>query len=598
MDKIHDFVAQPKAFGKANANENISAENADDRVSMSPPTFQLRATPENPETEEKEEKVSPEPAYQLAAEGSEPPADASSSPPNEDSSPSKPNNTGLPNQLKSGIENLSGFSLDDVNVHYNSSKPAQLQAHAYTQGTDIHVAAGQEKHLPHEAWHVVQQKQGRVQATTQMKGIGVNDDAGLEKEADVMGAKAMEMKNISSNPLKNKNSFSSDSFQPIQRRIGFEIETGIPVSLQDPNPPNNYMNIGNNWLEAPFPGGKLMVDHLPGHANIPNEPYNDWSIIEFVTDPIADNLSNNNFRNVATGWVTDLQNLSVYAQANHGPIQNAPNVGPPGSGLNINIGQIPGGVPIPANYWDRVGPQSTMGVKLKNIGNIFQNETVATGYLGHVRHDRVSHGTHQAQPTANLIMTDIHAAYPKRVHTIRQGYQDLKGLIVLICNYILAGSVNQGRGGYRKNHTSVMYKSKLSSVRNNIINKSYPAFILDDSNAKRTAVRNIILNRCNRTAADEVFQGITYNNNNILSGHWIDSILNGATDWVFEAMKNPWSAEIAPEDVKGSSGFVMEMRDSGDFNMSNLGLNGLNDTNTLVDYLARIYMKNKEWRNR
>jgi len=96
----------------------------------------------------------------------------------------KPNNTGLPDNLKTGIENLSGYSMDDVKVHYNSDKPAQLQALAYTQGTDIHVAPGQEKHLPHEAWHVVQQKQGRVQPTMQMQGVNVNDNEGLEKEAD------------------------------------------------------------------------------------------------------------------------------------------------------------------------------------------------------------------------------------------------------------------------------------------------------------------------------------------------------------------------------------------------------------------------------
>ena len=105
------------------------------------------------------------------------------------------NNTGLPDQLKSGVENLSGFSLDDVKVHYNSDKPAQLNAHAYAQGTDIHVAPGQEKHLPHEAWHVVQQKQGRVRPTRQMKGkVNVNDDRGLEAEADTMGAKALQLK--------------------------------------------------------------------------------------------------------------------------------------------------------------------------------------------------------------------------------------------------------------------------------------------------------------------------------------------------------------------------------------------------------------------
>ena len=113
------------------------------------------------------------------------------------------NNTGMPDQLKSGIESLSGYAMDDVKVHYNSAKPAQMQAHAYAQGTDIHLAPGQDKHLPHEAWHVVQQKQGRVKPTRQLKGkVNINDDAGLEHEADVMGAKALQMKtqdhNISS----------------------------------------------------------------------------------------------------------------------------------------------------------------------------------------------------------------------------------------------------------------------------------------------------------------------------------------------------------------------------------------------------------------
>ena len=105
------------------------------------------------------------------------------------------NETGLPDNLKAGIESLSGFSMDSVRVHYNSSQPAQLNALAYAQGTDIHVAPGQERHLPHEAWHVVQQAQGRVKPTTQMKGgVPVNDDQGLEREADAMGAKAAQMK--------------------------------------------------------------------------------------------------------------------------------------------------------------------------------------------------------------------------------------------------------------------------------------------------------------------------------------------------------------------------------------------------------------------
>ena len=123
----------------------------------------------------------------------------------------KENNTGLPNNLKSGIENLSGIDMSDVKVHYNSSQPTQLNAYAFAQGNQIHIAPGQEKHLPHEAWHVVQQKQGRVKPTKQLKSnVNINDDPGLEKEADEMGLKAslsnvnQDKKSKSYNSLKTK----------------------------------------------------------------------------------------------------------------------------------------------------------------------------------------------------------------------------------------------------------------------------------------------------------------------------------------------------------------------------------------------------------
>ena len=100
------------------------------------------------------------------------------------------NETGMPDHLKKAIEDLSGYSMDDVRAHYNSDKSATVQALAYTQGTDIHVAPGQERHLPHEAWHLAQQMSGRVEPTTEVGGMPVNDNEDLEREADVMGARA------------------------------------------------------------------------------------------------------------------------------------------------------------------------------------------------------------------------------------------------------------------------------------------------------------------------------------------------------------------------------------------------------------------------
>jgi hypothetical protein len=133
------------------------------------------------------------------------------------------NRTGLPDRLKHGIEALSGLSMDAVRVHYNSAKPAQLNALAYAQGTDIHLGPGQEKHLPHEAWHVVQQAQGRVRPTMQMAGgVPVNDEGGLEREADAMGRQAVlardaaiRSRGIHPMPTLNK----KDNAAPVQRKI-------------------------------------------------------------------------------------------------------------------------------------------------------------------------------------------------------------------------------------------------------------------------------------------------------------------------------------------------------------------------------------------
>ncbi|NID14707.1 DUF4157 domain-containing protein [Luteibacter yeojuensis] len=131
---------------------------------------------------------------------------------------------GLPDPLRTNMEAMSGVALDDVRVHRNSGKPAQMQAHAYAQGRDIYLGAGQEKHLPHEAWHVVQQAQGRVKPTRQMKEkVAVNDDTSLEREADIMGAKAMQLRAM---PVQSLSAGApSLGTNPVQRFINVTMGT-------------------------------------------------------------------------------------------------------------------------------------------------------------------------------------------------------------------------------------------------------------------------------------------------------------------------------------------------------------------------------------
>lgn len=160
----------------------------------------------------------------------------------------KNNTTGMPDPLKSGIESLSGMDLSDVRVHYNSAKPAHIHALAYAQGNDIHLGPGQEKHLPHEAWHVVQQRQGRVRPTMQMKAnIYLNDETALEREADLMGEKALRGEELS-------------SVQPKQN-----AGTERPV------------------LQAKFTGsyGALLNQLSPDHLDVANTFYNSlWTSLQ------------------------------------------------------------------------------------------------------------------------------------------------------------------------------------------------------------------------------------------------------------------------------------------------------------------------------
>lgn len=146
------------------------------------------------------------------------------------------NTTGLPDHLKTGIEGLSGLSLDDVQVHYNSSKPAEVNAFAYTQGRNIYMGPGQEQHLAHEAWHVVQQKQGRVSATMQTKGVSINDDQGLEREADVMGAKAVQTRagSVRQPKTANANRLTLSTGMPVAQMLARSgLRKGTRVKIRD-----------------------------------------------------------------------------------------------------------------------------------------------------------------------------------------------------------------------------------------------------------------------------------------------------------------------------------------------------------------------------
>jgi len=268
----------------------------------------------------------------------------------------KENRTGLPDRLKAGAERLSGVSLDDVNVHYNSSQPAQLQALAYTQGTDIHVGPGQERHLAHEAWHVVQQKQGRVLPTLQAKGMAINDDPALEREADVMGERANDTHKRQESLAPELPQAENRSIQRfieeadvIQRAVGFEFEIQSVHTYQK-NPLGRKQSLRKKERIIEGPGFNVEADEMPGYSDL-----------EFVTDAFPETVAG------GSALAQTLQEISatINALSKKNGIEIAANTVGIGTATKNRFFQ-----PTQDNLVGK--PQATAGVRLDALNRLFR----------------------------------------------------------------------------------------------------------------------------------------------------------------------------------------------------------------------------------
>jgi hypothetical protein len=173
------------------------------------------------------------------------------------------------------------------------------------------LGAGQEKHLPHEAWHVVQQKQGRVKPTMQMKDkVNINDTAGLEKEADVMGIKAMNSATITKKSLGNtkKSNQVPVSGKTVQRKIGFEFEMD---SIRTRHTNSNYLSPYKKWEQ--HDAGDL-IQEKDGY-NITADIASGYSRIEFVTDAFDEKTQLGELKSVILRIIADIGDIRRVSQA-------------------------------------------------------------------------------------------------------------------------------------------------------------------------------------------------------------------------------------------------------------------------------------------
>lgn len=419
----------------------------------------------------------------------------------------KENRTGLPDGLKTGIENLSGMAMDDVLVHYNSSKPAGVQALAYTQGTDIHVGPGQEHHLPHEAWHVVQQKHGRVAPTAHLKGVAINDDARLEQEANEVGEKAAREANAAdsgqNSTARKPVARPTATAHVVQRDVGFEYETNADTylaanGLTDPQRQANAVPPG----AAPLTKGDPLVINMNGlHAKADLGGAGLGSNLELETDP---------FPETAAGRVAlhqALKNLERFCNLIDAKRTTTPHLR--STHLAAALG---GNAPVNLRYIHALAnivgnPQTTAGVRLDKVEELM--ERTVGGPTGG------PHVPGLAAPLARLelgVLADFQTVgdAPRQVRagiaTYANAYAGvlplpggvgfpsdaLVGLCSLLLSYIIRGTLGQM---YAKQIAPLMARTDFGTIFANDLPPLESAFLSAGGGAEFVAMFTAIVNQ-------------------------------------------------------------------------------------------------------
>lgn len=213
--------------------------------------------------------------------------------------PETPPNKDLPGDLQSKMENAFSTDFSKVNIHKASQKALNLNALAFTQGENIHFAPGQfnpgsetgRNLIGHEFTHVMQQRNGTVKPTSVLgKGLNLNDDRGLENEADNLGKKAVLGESITK--------YRSPS-------LGIRNAQRYPVQAKT----NVIQRNIKNSKELGY--GKMELDFTKNDATAKGAVANETGTVKFTPNASAPN--SNNIRLIQIVRVVDTTGISSTA---------------------------------------------------------------------------------------------------------------------------------------------------------------------------------------------------------------------------------------------------------------------------------------------
>ena len=387
----------------------------------------------------------------------------------------KENKTGLPDSLKSGIENLSGMSLNDVRVHLNSDKPAKLKAHAYAQGTNIYLGPGQEHLLPHEGWHVVQQMQGRVQPTIQAKGISINNDSALEREADLMGDKAATQKSTEKYHALKGNSVTNNDYlphhirsdlMPIQCKVGFEFESNMLSWKFWKNRAHRKDDFKNFPLKDDWYGWRPLkkATKLAKGTNFTaeaDEAPGGKSDVEFVTKAFEEDATG---RAELSTAMDDIEEFATNARALSGPWLSMVPVS------EIGVGEVAlrnGALQVTKAVSG--SPQATAGIMLSRVRKLLELAGTGPGSDPLVSKELMGMGGGIGADVGTRALDGAN----REVDTLAMANamfdsKRLRSLVSLLASYLIYGDVMDGKDSgsitYAKNIASVMGRTDFSTM--------------------------------------------------------------------------------------------------------------------------------------
>lgn len=336
----------------------------------------------------------------------------------------------LDHGVRAEMETRLAADLSAVRVHTDraaDTSARSMNAVAYTAGSHVVFQTGRydpssapgRRLLAHELVHVVQQRRGPVAGTDAGGGIAVSDPHDrFEREADEVAAEALRTPAAPGPEHAGPavHTAGTGGAPVVQRKVGFEFETGWLVQQQGLLGPPHWLKRKQRVGGTTFDGFKIEADEADGTTEL-----------EFIVYPPVEEGADGRQRldQIMTGMTVTGGKLEGIARNATAPFALSAMTG----------GSADGSYLITPTKDLRIEgrPQVTSGLDLAKIGQL---DTVPPGR---------SAAPPELQPSLKTLGISARNARTGAAAEGRQISPPLQGLVAVITNYLEGGAAQPGQ---------------------------------------------------------------------------------------------------------------------------------------------------------